>query len=196
VLLLRDELANMAWGIERTVVGASGQPVDRTLMWRTAAPPATPPSGADVQQYRLGSTVPDYWLPFLPVVANPGAPVQLRRGKLPTSNAGPMGRMLAYPNMTLFSEEVPREGVHLEHRYRVARGPDGSTYLWIGRRRPPVPEKVAADCDSTIWSRAARIDTDSTRPCGQHTPWATQRFLPDGMWRSAAEFDPVSSQHA
>ena len=135
VLLLRDELANMAWGIERTVVDASGQPMDRTLLWRTAAPPATPPSGAAIQQYRLGSTVPDYWLPFLPVVVSPGGPVQLRRGKLPTSAGGPMGRMLSYPDLTFFSEEVPREGVHLERRYRASRGLDGSTHLWIGRRR-------------------------------------------------------------
>jgi hypothetical protein len=35
----------------------------------------------------------------------------------------------------MFLEEVPREGVHLERRYRAARGPDGSAYLWIGRRR-------------------------------------------------------------
>lgn len=135
VLFLRDELANMAWGIERTVVGPSGQPIDRTLLWRTSTPPAPPPSGAEIQHYRLGSTVPDYWLPFLPIEANQGGPLMLRRGKLPTSNSGPMGRFLSYPNMTLFSEEVPREGVHLERKYRTARGLDGSAYLWIGRRR-------------------------------------------------------------
>jgi hypothetical protein len=35
----------------------------------------------------------------------------------------------------MFLEEIPREGVHLARRYRWARGPDGSGYLWIGRRR-------------------------------------------------------------
>ena len=34
VLLLRDEIANVAWGIEQTVAGASGMPLDRTLEWR------------------------------------------------------------------------------------------------------------------------------------------------------------------
>ena len=135
VLVLRDEQANMAWGIERTVLDASGQPLDRTLAWRTSAPSPSPPSGDAVQKYHLGSTVPDYWLPFLPVVLTPNGPQLLRRGKLPTSVTGPLGRMLAYPRLTLFSEEVPREGVHLERRYRIARGPDGSTYLWIGRAR-------------------------------------------------------------
>ena len=37
--------------------------------------------------------------------------------------------------MTIFLEELPREGVHLERRYRATRGPDGATHLWIGRRR-------------------------------------------------------------
>ena len=35
--MLRDEPAEMAWGVERTVVGASGSPLDRALVWRTDA---------------------------------------------------------------------------------------------------------------------------------------------------------------
>jgi hypothetical protein len=54
---------------------------------------------------------------------------------LPTSSSGPLGRMLAYPQLTMFLEELPREGVHLERRYRHARGSDGSSFVWIGRRR-------------------------------------------------------------
>jgi hypothetical protein len=46
-----------------------------------------------------------------------------------------MGRLLSYPALTMYLEELPREGVHLQRRYRQARGPDGSTYVWIGRLR-------------------------------------------------------------
>ncbi len=134
VLLLRDELANLAWGIERTVLGASGQPLDRTLEWRINAPAAAPPSGDPTPHYRLGSTVPDYWLPYLPVKLDPAGHLQLRRGRLPNVTTGPQGRMLA-EETAMFLEEVPREGVHLERRYRWARGVNGSGYLWIGRRR-------------------------------------------------------------
>jgi hypothetical protein len=134
VLLLRDELANVAWGIERTVLGASGQPLDRTVEWRKNAPPDPPPSGAPTPRYRLGSAVPDYWLPYMPVKLDPSGHVQLRRGRLPNAAAGPQGRILAEEN-TMFLEEVPREGVHLERRYRWARATDGSSFLWIGRRR-------------------------------------------------------------
>jgi hypothetical protein len=135
VLLLRDELADMVWGVERSVLGPDGAPVDRSLAWKTMAPSILPPAAAGVPRYRLGSDVPDYWIPFLPVVVNPGGPVQLRRGRLPTSASGPQGRLLGDSDLPIFLEEVPREGVHLERRYRCTRGADGSTYLWIGRRR-------------------------------------------------------------
>lgn len=134
VLMLRDELAEMAWGVERTVVGASGFPLDRGLAWRTSQPPATPPSADGLPTYQLGSTVPDYWIPFLPVAAGSG-PLQMRRGRLPTAGGGPAGKILAYPALTVFLEELPQEGVHLERLYRYARGLDGSTLVWIGRQR-------------------------------------------------------------
>jgi hypothetical protein len=135
VLMLRDEMANVAWGIEQTVVGASGQPLDRTLEWRIAAPPSAPPSGADgVLEYRLGSTVPDYWIPFLPVQLDAAGHLQLKRGRLPGIATGPQGRMLTEA-VSVFLEEVPREGVALQRRYRWARATDGSGYLWIGRLR-------------------------------------------------------------
>jgi hypothetical protein len=134
VLMLRDEPAEMAWGVERTVVGTSGRPVDRALAWRTTQPPIAPPSSTAAAAYRLGATVPNYWIPFLPVAVD-GGPLRLRRGRLPTAATGPEGLMLAYSNQTMFFEELPREGIHLQRRYRYARGLDGSTYVWIGRLR-------------------------------------------------------------
>lgn len=134
VLLLRDELGDMAWGVERTAVGFAGTPLDRTQIWRTSAPPVVPPTQDAPPKYRLGSTVPDYWFPFLPIGAD-NAHLQMRRGILPTESSGPMGRMLSYPRLTMFLDELPREGVHLERMFRFARGADGSSLLWIGRRR-------------------------------------------------------------
>ncbi len=134
VLLLRDELAEMAWGVERTAVGKSGIPIDRALAWKTAAPPMQPPSGTGIPIYTLGSTVPDYWIPFLPVAVDDG-PLQMRRGRLPTATGGAIGQLLSYPELTIFLEELPQEGVHLERLYRYARGLDGSTQVWIGRQR-------------------------------------------------------------
>lgn len=138
VLMIRDEAANLAWGIERTVAGASGLPLDRTLEWRVKAPAAAPASNDPVPHYRLGSTVPDYWLPFLPVRLDAAGHLLLRRGRLPDGGQGPQGRMLG-EETTIFVEEIPREGVHLVRRCRWALRPDGSGCLWIGRLRTVAP---------------------------------------------------------
>ena len=139
VLLLRDELANLVWGIERTVMGQGGDPVDRTLLWRTNAPPLPPPSSNDgIVFYRLGSTVPDYWVPFLPIETGDASPLQLRRGRLPgpVGTTAAQGRFLTGPGVPVIAlDEVPRDGVHLVRRFRCARGPDGSVHLWVGRSR-------------------------------------------------------------
>lgn len=140
VLLLRDELATMVWGIERIVPGSSGQPLDRTTAWNTSLPIVPPPAADATPQYRLGSNVPDYWIPFiltevLPVPADGSSTVTLQRGRLPTSATSAQGRMLEDMNTGFRLEEVPREGVLLERRYRYARGINGAAFLWIGRQR-------------------------------------------------------------
>jgi hypothetical protein len=135
VLMLRDEPANMVWGVERMVVGPAGSPVDRALAWKTALPPTAPPVAGAPLAYRLGSTVPDYWVPFLPLAAN-GNTVQMQLAEMPPPAANrPRGRLLGYQPLKIFLEEFPREGVRLQRRYRAARGPDGSTHVWIGRLR-------------------------------------------------------------
>ncbi len=135
VLLLRDELANMVWGIERTVVGPSGQPYDRATVWNISLPVTPPPAADALPHYRLGSDVPDYWVPFLLITGTgSNSAVNLQRGHLPTSSTGPLGRVLAEMK-SMFREEVPREGVLVERRYRLSRGPDGSPCLWVGRQR-------------------------------------------------------------
>ncbi len=54
---------------------------------------------------------------------------------MPTAPGGVMGKLIAEPGLTIPLEELPKEGVHLQRRYRYARGADGSTYVWIGRLR-------------------------------------------------------------
>lgn len=140
VLLLRDEMADMIWGVERSALGPAGVSVDRPLAWKTSAPTISPPTASGAPRYRLGSDVPYYWIPFVPVLVDGGPPnhiqsLRFRRGTMPTPSSAPLGTFLSPNGLTLFPEEVPREGVLLERRFRYARGVDGSTYLWIGRRR-------------------------------------------------------------
>lgn len=144
VLLLRDETANLAWAVERTVEGAHGLPVDRAQA-EYARRPGTPPPAADgdVFTYRLMTDVPEHWLPLLPRRAQPGDPATtLELGSLPrvlpdgsATTTAPLGRVLQPPGLTLREEEVPREGARVTRGYRMARWVDGTTFLWLSRRK-------------------------------------------------------------
>jgi hypothetical protein len=148
VLLLRDELANLAWGVERIVTGAAGRPVNRGEVWQArvaATPVPAPPIGGPPLAYRLMTTVPDYWIPFVPAVDRDAAgTVQARwlaRAALPDPDTGqpirPLGDLLAHDRDTLriFDEVVARDGVRLRRHWQYGRAPDGSTHLWRARRR-------------------------------------------------------------
>jgi hypothetical protein len=147
VLLLRDEMVNMAWAVERSVEGAHGLPVDRAAADYERQPEPPPPSGAsDTLTYRLRTDVPHHWLPLLPQRLNPNDPsMTLRLGALPSMQADgtvipirPLGRLLAEPTndaVVIREEEVPREGARVIRAYQLARWFDGTTFLWLGRRK-------------------------------------------------------------
>jgi hypothetical protein len=69
-LLARDEMANLAWAIEKKVQGVSGEPLDRDLeaqglAFQQQIKFEEPPSPQLV--YRLATPVPANWTPLLPV---------------------------------------------------------------------------------------------------------------------------------
>ena len=150
VLFLRDEMANVAWAVERVVQSPAGPPLDRFEAFQEArrrneaeapAVPVTPAEGTVA--YRLGTTVPDYWIPLLPV--QQGTSIRLKRGVLPKFEGDdivglldPQGKVLEPGrDLLLHDEEVPREGARVSRAYQYARWIDGSTHLWIGRRKQP-----------------------------------------------------------
>lgn len=145
--LLRDEMANVAWAVERAVESAAGRRLDRHEAYQEtrAAQPPPPAAGTDEAPllYRLGTMVPDYWIPLLPV--KDGTTLRLKRGALPAFGEGgiqgmqlPKGRLLEPGReLLLYEEEVPREGARVTRTYQYARWIDGSTHLWIGRRKEP-----------------------------------------------------------
>jgi capsid protein len=103
VTLVRDESANMVWGIERRIADGLGAGQDGTelarrftatlaaLMAQRAqaqlAPAAT--GAADTApvpeiRYRLGTEVSENWIPFLPVHVGTGSrAIQLQRASMP-----------------------------------------------------------------------------------------------------------------
>jgi hypothetical protein len=147
VLLIRDEMANMAWAIERKVQGPSGRPVDRFEAYqeerrRRPAPGETPMEGSSVA-YRLASTVPDHWIPLLPVHIGAGQrAIALQRGAMldPETGQGILarGRFLT-PGRRLIieDEELPRVGVQVTRNFQHTRWTNGTSLLWMGRRKRP-----------------------------------------------------------
>ena len=110
----------------------------------TAPAPAVPP---DTLPYRLRTDPPQHWFPLLPQRAQPTDPsMTFRLGALPRLAPGgavtplhPRGRLLApmvrEPHVTLREDEVPREGARVTRAYQLARWMDGTTHLWLGRRK-------------------------------------------------------------
>lgn len=139
VLFLRDEMANMVWAVEKTVPSASGSGVDGYRVSRAAAvTPTVPPMHPTVAnaRYVLGTDVPNNWHPFIPVHV-PGNPrsVQLQRARMPGPARTIYGQILKLPSPYYINEEeAPRAGKIVSRGFQRARGSDGSTFLWLGRR--------------------------------------------------------------
>jgi hypothetical protein len=210
VHFLRDEMANMVWGVEHLVPNGLGRPVsgfdaqmeclerERDELRRQLAalkrqfeygepsdeervaleagiqnlqnliadltPYARPtPSQGEAPRYRLATTVPENWIPFIPVQrgsflgATKGA-IQFRRAKMLRNtdhkrmaeeeetlseflanddSISAMSRLLALDEQALLflnEESVPRAGLRVQLTKQRARWVDGSTHVWLGRK--------------------------------------------------------------
>ncbi len=145
VLMMRDEMANVAWAIERTIESPTEQAIRREAL--VAAPStAAPPGDSNAPpRYLLASPVPPNWIPLLPVQladpANGRVISRLRRGAVLQPDGSPkihpaLGQVLnAAQPLLLYDEEVPREGVHVTVGRRLARWIDGSTHVWTAYHR-------------------------------------------------------------
>jgi hypothetical protein len=99
VMLLRDEIANMVWAVEKTIALPSGEPksgneaarelrqfFERDIERRVGAPPETPPPLAEDAKirYEVMNEVPENWIPFIPVhLKNDNRQIQLQRAAMP-----------------------------------------------------------------------------------------------------------------
>jgi hypothetical protein len=152
----RDEMANMAWGIERFTESPIGEP--RSGRERDAAVakrqnfPEPEPVGDAPLRYLIETKVPINWIPLVPVQPSPPNPsIALEKaaalhpkmaatpGGQPTVAAvQATGRILSPTNVAPYQiqeEEIPRDGTRVERVVFRTRWYDGSTYLWVQRRR-------------------------------------------------------------
>lgn len=164
VYLVRDELANMVWGIETVVPLPSGgtkpggEAAAETLAYfrnelerRLGAPPEPPASAAPVR-YRVMTSVPEQWIPFIPVhIEGSDRDIELQRAALPRTLTGDpnpplkvrprtvlmregLDRVPAEPYL-LHEQEATRAGVRVTQSFQRARWRDGRVILWLGVRK-------------------------------------------------------------
>lgn len=137
VLLLRDEMANLAWAIEKSCEGQSGIARERAEANIRAIPETNSPPDTPQLVYRLGTTVPANWFPLVPFMRGAELMLEQQRmaNQLNNPEAVPRGTFLRLPASALHEEEVPREGARLSRDYVMARSADGDTVVWSRRRK-------------------------------------------------------------
>jgi hypothetical protein len=155
IRFFRDEMANMVWAIEHATENGIGQPWpghERDLANRAATPAepptATPDDAGPALHYQIQTKVPENWIPFLPVAIDPRLrDIALERSAMLRPGPGgtprpiePLGRILRPTSIgdspyRVREEEVPRSGVRVSRVICRSRWTDGSTHLWISRRK-------------------------------------------------------------
>lgn len=158
-VLVRDEMANMVWGVEDIVplphgLGRSGHGAaaeTRSFFERLIAPPAATPLANEAKvRYEVMNRVPENWIPFIPVhVPGDNRQIQLQRASLPRRLEGdPTPGDKIKPRTALLregldraepyfvhEEEVPRSGVRVSQAFQRTRWTDGSVFVWLGARK-------------------------------------------------------------
>jgi len=139
VNFMRDEMANMVWGIEKTVPSQTGIGISAYETAKPGEPNKLPPLTDENVKigYVLGTTVPKNWIPFIAVHAEGSvSEIRLQRARM-VGGEPPRGWILREPKSPYFveEEEVPRTGVYVDRSWQRARWLGGKTYIWVGRRK-------------------------------------------------------------
>jgi hypothetical protein len=164
VLFLRDEMANMVWAVEQTVLLPDGSTrrgaeaaaetrswFERRIQEAGLAPSADPDPVADIR-YRVMAGVPEHWIPMIPAQdPDSGRQVRLQRAALTRVIDGdPAAPVPVHPLTMLLRDgldvptprpwflheaEVLREGLRVATRFQRTRWRDGRVVVWLGARK-------------------------------------------------------------
>lgn len=141
VLFLRDNMAALAWAVERTLNGSLDLPVDgyeqylARLRLDLLGQPAQPSAAGPDISYTLEYPVPDNWIPMIPVLTQTGS-LMLRRGTMDIP--GPGGTVIQLePHSSILEPGTPFYltervvtpiGVAVQKHFRRTRSSDGTTF--------------------------------------------------------------------
>lgn len=145
VNFIRDEMANMVWGIEDIIPDATGKGIDgNEAADKTGVTPPPIVGSTAAIRYVLGTTVPENWIPFLPI-QKPGSvqDIRFQRAAMPKLGDPPRdvikakGVLLTEAASPYYinEEEIPYAGTIVTRSFQRCRWYDGRTYCWIGRYR-------------------------------------------------------------
>jgi hypothetical protein len=145
VNFIRDEMANMVWAIEDVIPDATGKGINghEAADQTGVLPPPIIGSTADIR-YLLGTSVPENWIPFLPVQKeNSVQEIYFQRAAMPKLGVPPVdvvkpkGILLneAPTPYYINEEEIPYAGTIVSITHQRARWYGGETRLWRARSR-------------------------------------------------------------
>ncbi len=161
VYFVRDEMTNSIWAIESSLPDELGSVMDGNNNARAFSDALkqidTTPVAHDVDvsamfRYTLANTVPENWIPFIPVHQNflDNRQIKIQRASMPRlfnndfTHVRPVTRLLregindddtqATPYF-INEEEIPRTGVQLTATFQRTRWYNGSVINWYGYRK-------------------------------------------------------------
>jgi hypothetical protein len=145
LLFLRDEYANMVWAIEKTVCNSMGKPTNGYDLHLELNGPflkgdQNESPGTGFPRFRLASTVPTNWIPYLPFHIDEKN-IELHRAVMMRNETGtvpediePLSTLAQKDLLAIREEAIPRAGVRVQLTRQRVRGTDGNTYIWQGRK--------------------------------------------------------------
>jgi hypothetical protein len=138
VRLFRDDAAALAWAVEEVAPDAAGNPGQGYERGQApTAPPALP-----ILRYQLQTDVPPAWFALLPQ-ASGGSLIDFILEPIAGGSPQPWGQIVrslvgsaaSGSAIGVPEQAVPRSGLHVQRIYCRSRWIDGSTHLWLSRRR-------------------------------------------------------------
>ena len=160
VFFVRDEMTNSVWAVESHLPNELGGTADANTNARSFADAMkqidTTPVANDVDvnamfRYTLANTVPENWIPFIPVhTDSANRQIKLQRASMPRlfnsefSHVRPLTQLLRNgiedndeqsASYFINEEEVPRAGVQLTATFQRTRWYNGTVINWYGYRK-------------------------------------------------------------
>ncbi len=162
ICLIRDEMANMVWGVEKVIPSLTGKGVygsEYALQSRKFHEDLVDTGTAEGIPYAAGvyykamTGVPENWIPFIPVHADGhNREIQLQRSSMLRIIEGdtrlpekvkPLSALLReglddIPDprpLFIHEEEVPRSGIRVQQAFERTRWLNGEVYVWLGTKK-------------------------------------------------------------